>query len=467
MKKVISLIFVAILMVTNLGTYYAAEVYDNDFYSSVNADFISEYGSYIDNNNQMSNFMLMFKNNKKLVEQTAQKVANDEVKLDKNVSHNADLTTAFLKKIYDKDNIELFKEKFKNEEICDDSYLECWYYKCPVLVSMVNTDIITYFIHTNPSSKEIVENIYEIENDVRRGINLYIDSMDLTDATKQSMKDDLNNISIFYYGVNKDFDFYFEHIDREELMKNISSDNETFLSSLSNYVQIPEDRMDYVSPTILSQEIYCPNALSVPNGNYIVVYPAIFLLEDNSNSNFSLKSAVYLALSHEFGHIWNAKYVEKDAESNLRACYPVREHELKEESLAERGYYEAIEQYKKMYPVKEVCEEDRQKLEASAQHIVDELNCVDTGLYYTDGDKEKVKINGLFVYREAAADNFSLNSVTALAKERNEDLSPIFFTFARVFWGTYNLQDFMSNIYPPTIYRVSMGLKLCNNFNVG
>ncbi len=468
MKKVISLIFVAILMVTNLNTCYAAEIYKDDFYSNVNADFISEYGSYTDNNDQTNSFMMMmFKKNKKLFEQTAQKIADDEIKLDKDVSHNADLTTAFIKKIYDKNNINLFKKEFENKKICDDSYLACWYYECPILAGMVNTDIITYLIHTNPSSKEVVENIYEIENDVKKGMSLYIDSMDLTDATKKSMKDTLNNINPLYYGINKDFDFYFDYINREELMKNINSDNETFLSSLSNYVQIPWEKDDYVSPVILSQAIYYPNASTVPLGSYIVVYPAIFLCEDNSSSNFSLKSAVYLMLSHEFGHLWSAKYVEKDTESSIRALYPVREHELKEKSLADRGYYEQLEKYKSKNPVKEICAEDRQKLEAFAQHIIDELNGVDTGLYYADGDKEKVAINGLFVYREAAADNFSLNSVTALAKGKNQDLLPIFFTFARVFWGTYNLQDFTSYVYPPAPYRVNIGLKLCDNFKAG
>ena len=152
-------------------------------------------------------------------------------------------------------------------------------------------------------------------------------------------------------------------------------------------------------------------------------------------------------------------------ESGVRASYPVREQDLREKSLADRGYYKTVEECKEKYQVKKICLEDRKKLEASAQRIVDEFNCVDTKLHYADGDREKVSINGLVVYCEAAADNFSLNSVTALAKEENQDLLPIFFTFARFFYGTYSLQDFTLDKYPPAPYRVNIGLKLCNNFN--
>lgn len=120
---------------------------------------------------------------------------------------------------------------------------------------------------------------------------------------------------------------------------------------------------------------------------------------------------------------------------------------------------------KKNIRLKKICLEDRKKLEVSTQRIVDEFNCVDTYLHYADGDREKVLINGLAVYGEAAADNFSLNFVTALAKEENQDLLPIFFTFARFFYGTYSLQDFTLDKYPPAPYRVNIGLKLCNNFN--
>lgn len=465
MKKFISLILAMVLMLTNLGTATC----EDDFYSNVNADFINEYGSYVDDNNEMNYFGAnMCENNKKLVEQTAQKIANDEIKLDKNVSHNADLTTAFLKKAYDKNNIDFFKKEFKNENICEDSYLACWYCKCPVLVSMVNVDIITYLIHTNPSSKEVVDNIYKIENDVRKGMNLYIDSMDLTDATKQSMKDTLNNVKIFYYGINIDFDYYFEHINKVELMENINSDNEAFLSSLSNYLQIFGEvyYYDKAAPTIFSKKgIYQPNAAAVSKSDYINVFPALFLSEGYGCSNFSLKYVVCLVLSHEFGHIWNAYYVEKDMESDVRASYPIREQDLREKSLADRGYYKKVEECKKECLVKKICLEDRKKLEASAQRIVDEFNCVDTKLHYADGDREKVSINGLVVYCEAAADNFSLNSVTALAKEENQDLLPIFFTFARFFYGKYSLQDFTLDRYPPAPYRVNIGLKLCNNFN--
>ena len=86
-------------------------------------------------------------------------------------------------------------------------------------MGMVNTDIMTYLVHTDPESKEIIERIKGIETKVRTGIELYIDSMNLTEGTKQNMKKTLNEVEVYYYGVNKNFDRYFEDINREELLK--------------------------------------------------------------------------------------------------------------------------------------------------------------------------------------------------------------------------------------------------------
>ena len=46
----------------------------------------------------------MGKKNIELFNETAEKIAKGDIKLDKNISHNAELTEAFLKKIYDKDD---------------------------------------------------------------------------------------------------------------------------------------------------------------------------------------------------------------------------------------------------------------------------------------------------------------------------------------------------------------------------
>lgn len=50
---------------------------------------------------------------------------------------------------------------------------------------------------------------------VRTGIELYVDSMDLTEDTKQSMKKTLNEVEAYYCGVKESFDRFFEHINRE------------------------------------------------------------------------------------------------------------------------------------------------------------------------------------------------------------------------------------------------------------
>ena len=49
----------------------------------------------------------------------------------------------------------------------------------------------------------------------------------------------------------------------------------------------------------------------------------------------------------------------------------------------------------------------------------------------------------------------------AFAKKENADLSKMFFTSARFFWRTYNMQSFKGDIYSPAPYRVNIGLKLC------
>lgn len=98
------------------------------------------------------------------------------------MSSTAKMTEAFLKKIYDKDNINYFKEALKKElsnykmiaisflenekngeleinKFCEsffkdeDDYLGLWYFKCPLIMGMVNTDIMTYLVHTDPESK--------------------------------------------------------------------------------------------------------------------------------------------------------------------------------------------------------------------------------------------------------------------------------------------------------------------------
>ena len=192
-------------MITSLNTYctaYGPDSSELDVNSIVNADLIKEYGSYVDDDSKMNRFVdAVGKRNIELFNETAEKIAKGDIKLDKNISHNAELTEAFLKKIYDKDNIDYFKEALKgtlsdmknaritelrekglegkelqNEEIRIGklfdrlrgyNYLTLWYLKSPLLVGMVNTDIITYLIHTDPESKEIVEKIDEVEKKVR------------------------------------------------------------------------------------------------------------------------------------------------------------------------------------------------------------------------------------------------------------------------------------------------------------
>ncbi len=494
MKKVISMFLSMVLMVTSLSTYCAAYEPDSselDVNSIVNADLIKEYGSYVDDDSKMNGFIdAVVKRNIELFNETAEKIAKGDIKLDKNISPNAELTEAFLKKIYDKDNIDYFKKAFKgtlsdvknaritelrekglegkelqNEEIrigklydhfCGYDYLTLWYLKSPLLIGMVNTDIITYLIHTDPESKEIVEKIDEVEMKVRKGIELYIDSMDLNEDTKQSMKKTLNEVEVYYCGVKESFDRFFEHINREKLMEDINSDNETFFSNLSNY--IPSD--DYTKPidgqvtsVIFENEfsIYIPNSIALPKKNCIIFYPSMFLCKDinSSNSNFNLEFLIRVVLSHEFGHVWNFNYIKKDHES-IGVADPWDNKQEFEKYL------------KEWHPAEGVCPEDIQKLETYAQSIVDEFNSVKTNL--KDDEGKEIKIDSLRVYAEAAADNFALNSVTALAK-KDEDLSKIFFAFARFFWGTYNMQSFKGDIYPPAPYRVNIGLKLCKNFD--
>ena len=117
MKKVISMFLSMVLMITSLNTYCAACEPDSselDVNSIVNADFVKEYGSYVDDNSKMNRFMdAMDKKNMELFHETAEKIAKGDIKLDKNISPNAELTEAFLKKIYDKDNIDYFKEAVK------------------------------------------------------------------------------------------------------------------------------------------------------------------------------------------------------------------------------------------------------------------------------------------------------------------------------------------------------------------
>ena len=494
MKKVISMFLSMVLMVTSLNTYCAAYEPDSselDVNSIVNADFVKEYGSYVDDDSKMNRFVdVVAKKNIELFNETAEKIAKGDIKLDKNISHNAELTEAFLKKIYDKDNVDYFKEALKgtlsdiknaritelrekglegkelqNEEIrigklydhfCGCDYLTLWYLKSPLLIGMVNTDIVTYLIHTDPESKEIVEKIDEIEMEVRTGIELYIDSMDLTEATKQSMKRTLNGVKVYYYGVKESFDRFFEHINREKLMEDINSDNETFFSSLPNY--LPNYKCtkfidEAVTSVIFEDEldIYQPNSTAVTVENCIIFYPSMFLCKDinSSNSNFNLEFAIRVLLSHEFGHVWNFNYIKKDRESEGVVC--------------PRDNKQEFEKYlKEWHPAEEVCSEDIQKLETYAQSIVDEFNSVKTNL--KDDEGKEIKIDGLRVYREAAADNFALNSVTALA-EKDEDLSKIFFTFAKFNGGTYNIQDFKFDTYPSAPCRVNIGLKLCKNFD--
>ncbi len=485
MKKVISMFLSMVLMVTSLNTYCAACEPDSselDVNSIVNADFIKEYGSYVGDNDKMNNFMkIMSQKNRKLVNITVEEIAKGNIKLDENMSSTAKLTEAFLKKIYDKDNIDYFKKALKKElsdckmstisflkdkengeveinKFCEnffkdeDDYLGLWYFKCPLIMGMVNTDIMTYLVHTDPESKEIIERIKGIETKVRTGIELYIDSMNLTEDTKQSMKKTLNEVEVYYYGVNKNFDRYFEDINREELLKNIKSDNETFFSSL--YIYLPEaeynEEIDSAIASVIfnNVKIYEPNACASFEKNYIVFFPTMFLCKDIniSNSDFNLEFLIRVVLSHEFGHAWNAKYIKKHHESVGVVC--------------PRDNKQEFEKYlKEWHPAKEVCSEDMQKLETYAQSIVDEFNSVKTNLQ--DDEGKEIKIDGLRVYKEAAADNFALNSVIAFAKKENEDLSKMFFTSARFFWGTYNMQSFKGDIYPPAPYRVNIGLKLC------
>ena len=491
MKKVISMFLSMVLMVTSLNTYCAAYEPDSselDVNSIVNADIIKKYGGYVDDNDKFNNFItIVAEKNKKLFNKTAEEIARGNIKLDENMSSTAKLTEAFLKKIYDKNNIDSFKEmlekdlleseKFdinclkndKNEELeiakskikkyyedfleNKDDYLGWWWIKSPLLIGMVDTDIMTYLIHTNPESKEIVEKIDEVETKVRTGIELYIDSMDLTEATKQSMKKTLKEIPVYYYGIKENFDFCFKHINREKLMEDINSDNEMFVKSLYHYCpQYKENEArDYSAALKIfmnKHDIYEPDAYAECDKNYIVFYPAMFLCKDinDSNSDFSLEFLLRVVLSHEFGHVWNAKYIKKHHESE-GVVYP-------------RDNKQEFEKYlKEWHPAEEVCSEDIQKLETYAQSIVDEFSNVETGLSYDNG--EKVKIDGLRVYREAAADNFALNSVTTFAKEKGEDLSKIFFTFIRAHWGTYSIQNFRFDTYPPAPYRVNIGLKLC------
>ena len=494
MKKIISMFLSMVLMITSLNTYctaYGPDSSELDVNSIVNTDLIKEYGSYVDDDSKMNRFVdVVAKKNIELFNETAEKIAKGDIKLDKNISHNAELTEAFLKKIYDKDNVDYFKEALKgtlsdiknaritelrekglegkelqNEEIrigklydhfCGCDYLTLWYLKSPLLIGMVNTDIVTYLIHTDPESKEIVEKIDEIEMEVRTGIELYIDSMDLTEATKQSMKRTLNGVKVYYYGVKESFDRFFEHINREKLMEDINSDNETFFSSLPNY--LPNYKCtkfidEAVTSVIFEDEldIYQPNSTAVTVENCIIFYPSMFLCKDinSSNSNFNLEFAIRVLLSHEFGHVWNFNYIKKDRESEGVVC--------------PRDNKQEFEKYlKEWHPAEEVCSEDIQKLETYAQSIVDEFNSVKTNL--KDDEGKEIKIDGLRVYREAAADNFALNSVTALA-EKDEDLSKIFFTFAKFNGGTYNIQDFKFDTYPSAPCRVNIGLKLCKNFD--
>ena len=494
MKKIISMFLSMVLMITSLNTYctaYGPDSSELDVNSIVNTDLIKEYGSYVDDDSKMNGFIdAVVKRNIELFNETAEKIAKGDIKLDKNISHNAELTEAFLKKIYDKDNVDYFKEALKgtlsdiknaritelrekglegkelqNEEIrigklfdrlCGYDYLTLWHLKSPLLIGMVNTDIITYLIHTDPESKEIVEKIDEVEMKVRTGIELYIDSMNLNEDTKQSMKKSLNEVEVYYCGVKESFDRFFEHINRGKLMEDINSDNETFFSSLSNY--IPSD--DYTKPidgqvtsVIFEKEfgIYIPNSIALPKKNCIIFYPSMFLCKDinSSNSNFNLEFFIRVALSHEFGHVWNFNYIKKDHES-IGVANPWDNKQEFEKYL------------KEWHPAEEVCPEDIQKLETYAQSIVDEFNSVKTNL--KDDEGKEIKIDGLRVYAEAAADNFALNSVTALV-EKDEDLSKIFFAFAKLVGGTYNIQYFKFDTYPPAPCRVNIGLKLCKNFD--
>ena len=492
MKKVISLVFIMVFVVTSLNSYCMAFDSDSsefDFNSVINDSFIKTHGSYIGDGGQNRGFFsLMAEKNKKLANKTAEEIVKGNIKLDKNISPNADLTEAILKKIYDKDNIDYFKKeledhllKAKNnriqelkeeglenevpriEKLFDDirnDYLTFWWCKSPVLMGIVNTDIITYLIHTNPESKEVIKNLKEIEQEVRTGVELYIDNMGLTDATKESMKKTLRDVKVYYYGITNNFDFCFDNINKKELMKNIESDNETFFKSLSNYSTksvYDGDREKGVAGTVFADEtrIYQPNASTLMTTNEIIVYPAIFLCTD-SDEKSNLELMIRMTLSHEFGHLWNSNYIKK----NLLSYGEVtcRDHKSNFKT-----FEEYLENWGKEFRLKKVCPEDEQELETYAQNIVDKFNNVETGLIYANG--EKVKIDGLFVYMEAAADNFALNSVTTFDKEKGKDLSKIFFTFAKYTWGTYTLQDFKVNIYPPAPYRTNIGLKLCKNFD--
>lgn len=239
-------------------------------------------------------------------------------------------------------------------------------------------------------------------------------------------------------------------------MEDINSDNETFFSSISNYLPSyyytkPIDAQ--VTSVIFENElgIYQLNSTAIPGKNCIIFYQYVFLCKDinSSNSNFNLEFAIRVFLSHEFGHVWNFNYIKKDRESDGVVC--------------PRANKQEFEKYlKEWHPAEEVCPEDIQKLETYAQSIVDEFNSVKTNL--KDDEGKEIKIDGLRVYAEAAADNFALNSVTALA-EKDEDLSKIFFAFAKLVGGAYNIQYFKFDTYPPAPCRVNVGLKLCKNFD--
>ena len=100
----------------------------------------------------------------------------------------------------------------------------------------------------------------------------------------------------------------------------------------------------------------------------------MFLCKDIniSNSDFNLEILIRVVLSHEFGHIWNIKYIKKHHESEGVVC--------------PRDNKQEFEKYlKEWHPAEEVCSEDMQKLETYAQSIVDEFSNVETGLSYYNG----------------------------------------------------------------------------------
>ena len=76
MKKVISMFLSMVLMVTSLNTYCAACEPDSselDVNSIVNADFVKEYGSYVDDDSKMNGFIdAVVKRNIELFNETAQ-----------------------------------------------------------------------------------------------------------------------------------------------------------------------------------------------------------------------------------------------------------------------------------------------------------------------------------------------------------------------------------------------------------